>query len=318
MPENPGRWPPHAPCRISDTPCRSFDSHHSQRAKDAQFIGLQSLARVLLTLRGMYHQVARTQSGLLFHTWEEAQALWTRMLPVLQGAQAACLMPNHIHLLHPQDQRTRVAQILAGHLRSVNRKRTPIRLEPLPRPKHSETAQKRRREARYIYLNPCRAGLVNDPLAWPWSNYRDALGLSLRPLRRPDADPHRLHAYVSGDPSVQVGGTDLPTVGGQPSLMDLQAACSELLRTPLYELHQRGPARTLWMQALQSIGGLSPIETASLVGVNPTTIRRLRPASPRSLELVERLAGDERFPGILAGPGYWVLRSSWNARQRPD
>lgn len=35
--------------------------------------------------------------------------------------------------------------------------------------------------ARYIVLNPVRAGMVDDPGEWPWSSYRAVLGQASRP-----------------------------------------------------------------------------------------------------------------------------------------
>jgi hypothetical protein len=37
--------------------------------------------------------------------------------------------------------------------------------------------------ARYLVLNPVRAGMVSDASAWPWSSYRRLVGLAAAPVR---------------------------------------------------------------------------------------------------------------------------------------
>lgn len=247
----------------------------------------------------MYHTVARTRQGLLFHTPSQARRLWVTVLRAAPGLGALCLMPNHLHLQHPREL-PGLPQALAGYSRWLNAQRGhrgPL-FAPVPAPTFAEGPQKVRRDARYIHLNPCRARMVRDPLAWPWSTYRDRVGLSLAPALPRAPDVARLHRYVSSDPSVQVDGTELPSGPLDSSCWALQAAVSELLRVPLSTLGRRSPARTLWLQCLVALSE-EPVSILALrVGVDRSTLRRLPPLPPARLALVLRVSGDPRFPGI--------------------
>ena len=75
------------------------------------------------------------------------------------------------------------------------------------------------RQIRYIALNPCRAGLTQDPLEWPWSTYRGCFGGVAQPWVSLDVLAELLgwdsvgafrtwfHKYVSSDPTVNPTGT---------------------------------------------------------------------------------------------------------------
>lgn len=136
----------------------------------------------------------------------------------------ACVMPEHTHLLtetpEPERARTRLTRILS---RLIVRLGVPHLFEPVPEPEVVANGQHLERLLRYIWLNPCRAKLVADPLAWPWSTYRGVLGAEVDPwvsadrvataLGRPTRGfASAVHAYVSGDPSVEVRGSPVPAL----------------------------------------------------------------------------------------------------------
>ena len=122
----------------------------------------------------MYDHVARTQDRkALWRSDAEGLRLWRLIVGGLPGLLALVLMPNHLHLLHSLDVRIALAQILAGYTRSTGRPR----MERLPPATWVADPQKRRRQVRYVHLNPCRARLCLDPLSWPFSTHRDATGL---------------------------------------------------------------------------------------------------------------------------------------------
>ena len=247
----------------------------------------------------MYHYVARTRQGLLFHSPNQARRLWLTLARAAPGLAAMCLMPNHIHLQHPREL-PGLAQAMSGYSRWLNARqghRGPL-LAPLPPPTWAEGPKKVRRDARYIHLNPCRARLVADPLAWPWSTYRDAAGVSLSPLIPRAQDVERLHSYVSADPSVCTEGTLLPTDRGSYTRWDLQAAVSELLRVPLLQLNTRGQARTLWLQCMRATSDTPTAALARDLRVSRATLYRIGLPKPQVLQQVLRVAGDPRFPGI--------------------
>lgn len=248
----------------------------------------------------MFHIVAKTELGLLFQSPEQAQQLWIRIVRACPGLEALCLMPNHVHLQHKREMRIELAQALRGHSRSLNAQqgRTGRRIAALPQARWAADEQKRRRETRYIHLNPCRAKLVDDPLAWPWSSYRDALGLVAHPVRKVHGNPSALHRYTSSDPSVSLTGTQLP-FGEEGDLFAIQAAVSAYLRTPLVKLTQRGPARRLLIQTAKVSLALGDRELGERLHLDRSTIRRIEAKRDPHVRAVERLVGDPRFPGIL-------------------
>ncbi|MFT5583128.1 MAG: hypothetical protein ACI9VR_000706 [Cognaticolwellia sp.] len=248
---------------------------------------------------GMYHIVAKTELGLLFQTAEQAHQLWTRVVCACPGLEALCLMPNHAHLQHKRDLRIQLAQALRGHSRSLNHTqgRQGRRIAPLPAARWAADEQKRRRETRYIHLNPCRAKLVSDPLAWPWSSYRDALGLLAQPVRKVHGNPRSLHRYTSSDPSVSLTGTELP-MRSDGDLFAIEAAVSAYLRVPLSNLRKRGPGRRLTIQTAKVCLEMGAVELAKELGVNAATVRRAPTQRDEAVRAIERLIGDPRFPGI--------------------
>ncbi|MDX6408600.1 MAG: REP-associated tyrosine transposase [Gaiellaceae bacterium] len=93
-----------------------------------------------------------------------------------------CLMTNHYHLLMRATESGFAAgmQLLnCGHARRMNRKHG--RTGHLFRNHYSwwpvETDEHLLETARYIVLNPVRAGICTSPQQWRWSNYRAAVDL---------------------------------------------------------------------------------------------------------------------------------------------
>lgn len=147
--------------------------------------------------RGMlYNLVARLlDRRLALRDWLEYRALWLAIVTAVPGLSALVLMPDHLHAMHTRDVRLELACALAGFARWRNARLGlggPL-WEPLPAAEALVDEQKRRRSLRYVHLNPTRAGLVTDPLAWPFSTHRDAVGLALAPVRDRIRDPHRFH-----------------------------------------------------------------------------------------------------------------------------
>lgn len=248
---------------------------------------------------GMYHHVSRTRSGPLFHTTDEACSLWERLRQAFPAAKAMCLMGNHVHVQHPENVRLKLASVMAGHARSLSGRYAPPGkfMEPGPAPSFADKPRRVRRETRYIHLNPCRAGLVCDPLSWPWSTYRDAVGLG---RGVPVADPWRLHQYTAQDDSV-AAGSELPVQRGTPDIWQLEAAVSELLCVPLDQLRRRGPVRRMWVQAARELTDLPAGAIGAHIGLSASAVRRVGPLPDQARCCLERLVGDPRFPGIPAG-----------------
>ncbi len=250
----------------------------------------------------MLHASPRAAHGtLLFRSWAEARALWVRLTAGLRF-RALVLMPDHVHV-----QLTDATQLapLAVALRSYAQWRNGARGESGPVWEHRATPTPIRgsehveRTTRYIHLNPCRRGLCHDPLAWPFSTHRDAVGLALPAVRRPVPDPEQFHAWVSGDPTVDARGTPLPGAPGAPartwSLPQIAAAVSALTRTPDSALRTRGPVRSLLLCAAARLAVAPDAVVAELAGVDRSTARRAAARRDRRVAVVERVIGDERF-----------------------
>lgn len=261
----------------------------------------------------MFHLVARAQPGtLLFRTSAEANRLWSAVA-AFPGLQAACLMPDHVHLLldHPDAARG-LGGVMSAYARWRNhhrRARGPVWCaapapEPIPDAKHLQ------RTVRYVHLNPCRAGLVRDPLAWPWSTHRDAVGLAVPGCVRARRDPHGFHAYVSGDPSAAVAGTPFPEEQwGWARLVDVADAVLAVRRQEPEALRRRGPTRRLFLEAAWLLTEASTEEIAVHARASGSAVRRGvarlpgrgSRACPAEVRVVVRALGDDRFAALPPG-----------------
>ncbi len=253
----------------------------------------------------MLHHVARAAPGrLLFTSWEEGLALWKRIIPKVEGLDALVLMPDHVHLLHPRDVRAPLAQALAGHTRARQAHRglpgPGIARVPVPEPVGDH--EKQRRHLRYVALNPCRAGLANDPLVWPLSTYRDALGLSLWPVLPTLPDPWDFHAFVSGDPSVNVRGTSLPEQRPRaPRPEEVAEAVCALARASRSTLERRGPLRDAYLRCAKSLCGVDAAQIGCVVGLRRHAVYAAADGDPAELRRVSRVIGDPRFFALADG-----------------
>lgn len=263
----------------------------------------------------MYHHVCNAVPGtLLFHTHVEAHGLWVRLLREAPGPIALVLMPDHVHALYGWNVTASLRRAMASFARWRNHRRgADGRVwRTMPAPELVVAGPKRPRVERYVVLNPCRKHLCADPLQWPWSTYRDALGLAAWPVRSAVSDPHGFHAYVSADPTVAVQGTELPTpfggvlegAGGLSTLVD---AVSAVTRTPIEELRRRGPARTGLVRSARAFGGWPHREIAALAGITQRSVRRITPVPDPVVRAVGRVLGDPRFPSLRPGD----LRLGW-------
>ena len=260
----------------------------------------------------MMHFTPRAVRGtLLFRTWSEARGLWEALTSRLPRLEALVLMPDHVHLLAEGD----VAEALSIGMRAYAFHRNRLRgeagsvwaRESYARP--VADARHARRTERYIYLNPVRAGLVDDPLAWPFSSLRDALGLAVAPVRAEVRRPAGLLDYVAHDLDGGLSGSRMPEAppGARPSAALVLRAVSSLTRTPVPALGRRGPTRDLWIASLRVLAGLPTGRAAALVGVSARTARRVPARLDREVARVGRVCGDRRFSALEAGD----LRGLW-------
>jgi len=252
-----------------------------------------------------YHHVAHTvDNERLFEDAEEAAYLWHALARVLPRLVALVLMPNHLHLLHPRDVREPLRGALGNYARWYNRRqaRRGRLFLPLPPPTARANATAIRRDRRYIHLNPCRGvrPLVPDPLAWPWSTHRDAVGWTLQPVIERELRPLAFHAYVSGDPSVSVEGTELPYAHGPaPSPALVMSTLASLARVPESAMMRRGRWRTLYLGVARTVcdATFREIRDVACVGKNAKV-----PTPPAAVvTLVRGAVNDPRMQSVTVG-----------------
>jgi hypothetical protein len=219
------------------------------------------------------HAVARAYSfDVPLCAFPVAPVLWRALRVAFPEALAAVLMQNHLHVVSPavtiDDARLRMAAVLSAV------RRTPVganlRWEPAPRPSVVPDAHHLGRQIRYVALNPARARLASDPLAWLWSTHRDVAGAAVDPwitgerLARALRQPvrgfiGRHHAYVSGDPAVDVRGTPPPSAGTSVrapwiSLEHILAAACAAHRVAPSDVRRRTIARATFLDLARVAG----------------------------------------------------------------
>jgi putative transposase len=152
----------------------------------------------------IYHVTARGARQLSLFQDNQDNQMFLRFL--LQAREqipfclhAYCLMTNHFHLLI-QTLNDSLANIMQSCLRrfsswlNLKYSRTGHSFQG---PFHSIPVEKEgyfKTVARYIHLNPVRAGIVLRPEEYDWSNY----GKLIRGERDPLVDPQLLLGYFQG------------------------------------------------------------------------------------------------------------------------
>ncbi len=267
------------------------------------------------------HLVARLSLGL---TLSDTQAawLWAALRRFAPHALAVVLMPDHFHLIVAVGDPARARRRLSRTLQAYSRRfgggwTTPDDVRVIP-----DRAQLRR-QVRYVALNPCRRGLVDDPLRWLWSTHRDVVGAvcdpwvsaerlaaSLGEWTRGFADRH--HSYVSGDPSVTVRGTPPPRlieVADAAPTTILAAAEAALRHVPGGRRAAR--RRAVLFVALGRACRFAVDDLRRLVPIGRTTAyRRSSAVAPDDLRAARMCLGDPRLlhPRRL-GPGSMERKS---------
>ncbi len=263
----------------------------------------------------MLHFVAKSLDGTpLFRTWAEGRALWLRVTRSTPGLVALVIMPDHIHLLHAQEIGVPLGRALAAYARWRNAARGEkgavfARSRP---PKWVEGGKHLRRTVRYIALNPCRADLVRDPLAWPLSSYRDSVGLAFDPVCPRQSDPRAFHAFVSGDPWASVSGTPWPAtqVGPVDAATVAEAVCG-LFRVGRSALTKRSRERALFVRAARTLGVQDVRAIAEIASCTVQAVYKAPTGWTGDVQLVQRVLGDPRFHAL---PEYRLDRiRDWQA-----
>jgi hypothetical protein len=128
--------------------------------------------------------VARSHlNRFVFQNHELSRWIWNELQNRFPDARAVILMPNHLHLVVDAANETAPRILLSDILRitSIRFKLGPGAWQPVPDGRIVADRKHLQRLIRYIYLNPCRAKLTDDPLKWEFSTLREALALRLTP-----------------------------------------------------------------------------------------------------------------------------------------
>lgn len=246
------------------------------------------------------HLIACTRNYIpAIDSGERARWLWSSLRKRFEHALAVVLMPHHLHMLLLASgvggARASLSRIMAAFSRRFDLGRL---WQPLPPPRVYRGVDKLRRDTRYLHLNPCRptrlggrrVRLVSDPLLWPWSTHRDAIGATASPwvsparmaaaLQLDDAQfPRWLHSYVSSEPHVSVEGTPFPqpapaTQVAAFGLARIAVAAATAMRAPMKALRRPGPTRRLFVALARRQGWTDAARLARVCGVQPAAIRR--------------------------------------------
>ncbi len=260
----------------------------------------------------MFHLVARAlPHRMLWWRDTDGLALFLGVHRAFPELVALCVMPDHVHLILPHaDPQNRMHRALAGYARGLCARRgirgplweTRPPAQPISGPKHV------RRTIRYVHLNPCRAELVVDPLAWPFSTHRDACGLVAPPVIAVVPDPASFHRFVSADPAVDVSGTPFPVAPYERVPIDaVAAAAAAIWRQPLDVIFERSAARRAFVRVAVHLGH-SPAEIAAATGLSGTGRRRIAKTTPPGrrvydpvLRAILATIGDRRFAPLDEG-----------------
>ena len=135
----------------------------------------------------LYHVTSRgNERHDIFFTDDDRRAFLATLEKVCGRfhwlCHAYCLMSNHYHILveTPEANLSKGMRQLNGvYTQYVNRRHGRVghlfqgRFKAILVQKEAHLLEL----ARYIVLNPVRAGMVKDPAAWPWSSFRATVGL---------------------------------------------------------------------------------------------------------------------------------------------
>ena len=133
----------------------------------------------------LYHVVSRGNNKQRIFIDDDDCRLFLRLLGdtlarFRVGCSAYCLMINHYHLVLKPEALSisrMIQQLNSAYCQQFNRRNGRVghalqgRFNAL-----IEDGQYARSVYRYVALNPVVAELVQDPMKWPWSSYRFAMG----------------------------------------------------------------------------------------------------------------------------------------------
>lgn len=273
----------------------------------------------------LYHVTSRGDRREPIYSDDDDRSTWLGVLSQVCGrfnwvVQAYCLMGNHYHLMLQTPDANLAAgmrQLNGVYTQRVNRRHG--RVGHVFQGRYKAVLVDRdaymMELARYVVLNPVRAGMVNDVGDWPWSSYAatigaepaptwldiDALLGSFGPVRRNAVRRYIHHVRAGvGLPSIWNGlkgqlylGDDAFVARMQRNLDAAQRQALEVPRAqrrapaqPLAHFAALAVPRDLAMARAYATGAYSQAEVARAFGVHYATVSRavaraeLRPGRP--------------------------------------
>lgn len=242
-----------------------------------------------------------------------ARNFWVNLRRVFPVCYAVTLMGNHLHLVVEVDDVLaaweRFYRILGALVRGFGRRTWEAvpTFGPIPDAEEFSIA------VRYVLLNPCRAYIVDDPVLWLWSSYRDVIGAVPDPwVSRKDlarlmgkSDTEFLpwfHRYVTAYERTSREGTPMP-VAAQPcvqiqySLQKIQHASAAALRQDPLEIHRRGKTRDLFLALANQQGWKDTSALADHCQISRRSVQRNTGVrvSAEELRAASLCLGDDRL-----------------------
>jgi hypothetical protein len=259
------------------------------------------------------HLIARLSFGQrLLESPQSARWMMRCLRRAWPEALAACVMPSHFHVVAATEsiaaERVRLRRVAAAfskHLAGIHL------WEPIPEPSRITDSRHLLRTVRYVVLNPCRSGLVSDPLCWPYSTLRSVIGAEYDPwvsasdlaqaLGHPRQFREWFHRYVTADselpPEARIFPrpalpSDVPVVSLGDVLKSAESA------TPHSSDRTR---RVAFVVLARSQGWHTTAALARASGLSERQVRRLaRICSPQLLEAAALCLGDARLRVALS------------------
>ncbi len=194
----------------------TFRTDHFDLGKKFPNLETSYLGTVLVLNQNMkfVHVAARYFAGLsILKPLEARFDLWRDLRTNLTPPLAGILMPNHLHLIYPEDeyhQHNQKELALALRRNTLRFETQPHRGWRVSDPDRIADWKHLKRTLRYVHLNPCRSNLTPHPYLWVCSTIRDDLGLTLKPwsslqtgLKNCQLSLHQYLGYLTSDDQIR-------------------------------------------------------------------------------------------------------------------
>lgn len=234
---------------------------------------------------------------------ETGSWLWSAGRRAFPDALAVCLLPTHAYVVAPfedaESGRQRLNRLIGQFARRFDALgKIGDTAEPEPVTEQYELLQRIQAVAEL----PRDAGLVDDPLAWPWSTYRDVVGA----IADPWVCELRLASHLRAEPagfaqffhdSIGPRGFPKPAhAGARYSTDAIACAAAAATRTAVDNIRCEGPARSLFIRLLADFTALCNQDLASMADVSVRTVNRVLNQDREQMMSAGRLClGDTRL-----------------------